>query len=179
MFLKIMYELVLSLWLPCLLLGVFLSSIYFISNPSPIISKRFCRPCPNWKRSNRWCRCKLSSWLVCRCRRQPRQSPPRLDVSFFLYPHYTNHWRCRRGGAHAIDFLDCRWMDKLFSGRKDGYRPWVYEGVSNTARDSFCDDENKYLLKLQRLLFSFTKLGRVENISDLTRRANFLCVHIL
>ena len=42
MFLTILSELILSLWLSWLLLGVFGSSFYFISNPSPIISKCFC-----------------------------------------------------------------------------------------------------------------------------------------
>ena len=34
-----------------------------------------------------------------------------------------------------------RWMN-FVSGCKDGYRPWVFEDTSKTARDSFCDDEN-------------------------------------
>ena len=42
---------ILSLWLSRLLLGVFGSSIYFISKPSPIISKHRCCSRPNWKRS--------------------------------------------------------------------------------------------------------------------------------
>ena len=33
-------------------------------------------------------------------------------------------------------------MDAFLSGCKDGYRPWEYEGVSNIARDSFCNNDN-------------------------------------
>ena len=79
-------ELILSLWLSWLFLGVFGSSIYFISNPSPIIVERCCRFCPNWKRSKRLCRCKLHYWLVHHCRRQPRHRPHSLYGSFFSLP---------------------------------------------------------------------------------------------
>ena len=34
-------------------------------------------------------------------------------------------------------------MDDFLSGCKDGYRPLESEGISKTARDSFCDDENQ------------------------------------
>ena len=57
-------------------------------------------------------------------------------------------------------------MYEFFSVIKDGYRPWESEGVSNTARDSFCDDKNQYFLQLHRLLSSFTKIDHVENITD-------------
>ena len=66
-------------------------------------------------------------------------------------------------------------MDEFLSGRKDGYRPWESEGVSKTARDSFCDDKNKDFLQLHILLSSFTKLDQVANFSDLTQRDNLLC----
>ena len=36
----------------------------------------------------------------------------------------------------------CRFMDEFLSGRKNIYLPWESEGVSKTARDNFCDDEN-------------------------------------
>ena len=70
-------------------------------------------------------------------------------------------------------------MDEFLSGRKDGYCPWESEGLSKTARDSFCDDENRYLLQLHRLLSSFTKLDHVEKFSALTQRANLLRGQIL
>ena len=59
-------------------------------------------------------------------------------------------------------------MDDFLSGCKDRYCPWESEGISKTARDSFCDDENRYLLQLHRLLSSFTKLDHVANVADLT-----------
>ena len=70
-------------------------------------------------------------------------------------------------------------MDGFLSGSKDGYRPWESEVVSKTARDSFCDNENKYFLQLHILLSSFTKLYHVENVADLTQRANLFCGQIL
>ena len=59
-------------------------------------------------------------------------------------------------------------MDDFFSDSKDGHHPWESEGVSKTARDSFYDDNNRYFLKLQRLMYSFTKLEHVANVDDLT-----------
>ena len=51
MFLTSISEMILSLWLSWLLFGVFGSSIYFISNQCPIISKHCCCSRPNCKRS--------------------------------------------------------------------------------------------------------------------------------
>ena len=94
MFLTSISELIPSLWLPCLLLGVFGSSIYFTSNKSPIISKRRCHRCsrPNWKRLNKWHCSKLHYWIVHRCRRRPKNRPPCLH-GYFFPPHYctNNH----------------------------------------------------------------------------------------
>ena len=70
-------------------------------------------------------------------------------------------------------------MDGFFSGSKDGYFRWGYEGVSKTARDIFCDEENKYFLQLHRLLSSFTMLDHFANVADLTQRENLLRCHIL
>ena len=69
-------------------------------------------------------------------------------------------------------------MDEFLSGRKDGYCTWEYEVVSNTARDSFCDDDNQDFLILQRLLPSFTKIYHVANVANLTQRANCFCGQI-
>ena len=66
-------------------------------------------------------------------------------------------------------------MNEFLSGRKDGYCTWEYEVVSNTARDSFCDDDNQDFLPLQRLLSSFTKIYHVTNVADLTQRSKMLC----
>ena len=38
-------------------------------------------------------------------------------------------------------------MDEILSGCTDGYHSWDSERISNTARDSFFDDENRDLLK--------------------------------
>ena len=65
------------------------------------------------------------------------------------------------------------------SGFKNGYRPWESEGVSNTARDIFCDEENLDLLQLHRLMSSIFKIDYAANISDLTKRENMLRGHIL
>ena len=111
MFLTSNYELIPSMWLKYLLLGVFGSYKYFVSNPRSIISKRCCRPCPNWKLTNIWCRRKLHYCIACRYRRQPRQCPHCLYVSFFLLPQCTKYQVCRRGGAHARAFFDRRHMD--------------------------------------------------------------------
>ena len=70
-------------------------------------------------------------------------------------------------------------MDEFFSGRKDKYCPWEYQGVSKTARDSFYENDNQYFLQLHILLSSFTKLHHVANEAELTHRANLLRVHIL
>ena len=70
-------------------------------------------------------------------------------------------------------------MDEFFSGCKDGYCPWEYEGVSKTGRDIFCDEYNQYFLQLEILMSSFTKLDHVANVSDLTQRVIFLHKHIL
>ena len=135
-------ELIPPLWLSWILLGVFGLFIYFISNPSPIIYKR-CR-CyrPNWKRSKRCIHRKLNYWLDLHCRHQTRHRPPCLDDSFFSSHHYNNHRRWRTGRAHARSFFKRRRMDEFLSGRKDGYCPWEYEGLSKTARDSFCDEDD-------------------------------------
>ena len=153
MFLTSNSELISSLCLSFLLLGVFGSSIYFISNSSLIILKRRRHPRPNWKRLKIWRRRKFHYWIVCRCRRRPRHSRHRLDGSFFPLPHCTKHWRRRRGGGggHAIALFERRWMDGFFSSCTYGYRPWVSEGVSNTARDIFCDDENQYFLQIANI----------------------------
>ena len=93
MFLTSNSELIPSLWLSWLVLGVFVSSIYIIKIPSPIIpSKKYCRrPRPNWKWSKRWrCR-KFHYWLVRCCRRQTRHHDPRLDGSFSPSPQCTTH----------------------------------------------------------------------------------------
>ena len=70
-------------------------------------------------------------------------------------------------------------MDEFFSGCKDGYCPWEYEGVSKTGRGIFCGDNNPYLLQLQMLLSLFTNLGHVANVDDLTQRENMLLGQIL
>ena len=44
-------------------------------------------------------------------------------------------------------------MDEFLSGSKDGYLPWEYEGVSKTARDSFCNDKNQDFLQLKKYYF--------------------------
>ena len=168
MFLTSNYELITSLWLSWLLLGVFGSSIYFIPNPSPIISKLFRRPHPNWKLSKRWLHCQFHYCFACHCRLQPRHCPPHLDCSFFPSPHCNKHRRWGRDRECAGDFFERLWMDEFLSGCNYGYWPWGSEGVSKTARDSFCDEENQYFLQLHRLLSSFTKLDYVANVADLT-----------
>ena len=163
------------MWISWLLLDIFGSSIYFITNPSPIISKRCCRPCPTCKWSKILCRCKIHYWIVRCCRRQPNNRPPRFDGYFFPSPYCTKHWRWRSGRAHAKSLFKRHWVDEFLSGCKNGYCPWVSEGVSKTDRDRLCDDENGDFLQLQILLSSFTKLDHVANVSDLTQRAIF-CV---
>ena len=69
-------------------------------------------------------------------------------------------------------------MDEFLSDPKDGYLPWESEGISKTARDSFCDDENRDFLQWQKILSSFTKIDQVANVADLTQRYFFLCVQI-
>ena len=70
-------------------------------------------------------------------------------------------------------------MDEFLSGRKDIHLPWESEGVSKTARDSFCDNENRDFLKLHRLLSLFTKLYHVTNVADFIHIDNLLCGQIL
>ena len=72
--------------------------------------------------------------------------------------------------AHARAFFKYHWMDEFLSGWKDGYCPWESEGIPKTARDSFCDDKNQYILQLKRLLSSFIKIDHVANIADLIYR---------
>ena len=105
MFLTSISELILSLWLSWLLLGIFGSSIYFISNPSPIILKRRCRPCPNWKQVNICRRHKLHYWLVPCCRHRPKNCLPRLHGSFFPLPYCATHQRQRRGRQVLKNYL--------------------------------------------------------------------------
>ena len=64
-------------------------------------------------------------------------------------------------------------MDEVLSGHKNGYRLWEYLDASKTARDSSCDDKNQYLLKLQRIMSSFTKVDHIANVSNLTQRELF------
>ena len=169
------FELIIYLWLSWLMMGVFGSSIYVITIPSPIMSckKRRHLPHPNWTWPNIWRLRKLHYCIVCHCRCLPNNRPPRLDVSFFPWPYCAKHRLWRRGGSHAEDFLKRRRMDEFLSGRKYGYLPWEYEGVSNTARDSFWDDNNRNFLQLKILLPSFTKLDHVENVTDLTQISIF------
>ena len=142
----------------------------FISNPSPIISKSCRCPRPNWKRPKKWHHCKLHYWLVCCGRHQTKKRPPRLDGSFFPPPYCAKHRRWMR--VMARDKVLCKHclMDEFLSGCKDGYRPWEYQGVSKTASDSFCDNENRYFLQLHGLLSSFSKLEHVSNVYDLKQR---------
>ena len=84
-----------------------------------------------------------------------------------------------RGGARAKAFFKRRCMDNFLSGCKNGYFPWESEGVSNTARDIFCDEENLDLLQLHRLMSSIFKIDYAANNSDLTKRENMLRGHIL
>ena len=129
MFLTSISELIPSLWLSRMLLGVFGSSIYFISNPSPIISKRRCR-CPprrKWKWLKKWRRYKLHYWLVCHCRHRPKNRTPSLDVSFSSSPYCNKHRRRRRDRSLSKTSFKCRRMDEF---------PWGSEVVSKTARYS-------------------------------------------
>ena len=156
------------LWLSWLLLGVFGSYIYFISNPSPIISKQRRCLCPNWKWLNRWLCHKLYYWIIRHCRLRPRHHPPFLGGSFFSSYHCNKHQRWRRGGACDRALFERHWMDQFFSGCKDIYRSWEFECVSKTVRDSFYDGDNIDFLQLQRLMSSFTNLDHVANLPDLT-----------
>ena len=124
MFLTSISEMILSLWLSWLLLFVFGSSIYFISNTSTIISKRRRFPHPNWKRSKKWRRCKLHYWLVCSCRLRPKNRPCSLDGSFSPLPYCANHRNWIRGRERAKAFFNRLQMDGFLSGHKDGYYPW-------------------------------------------------------
>ena len=162
-----------------LLRGVFGPSRYFISNPSSIIPKRCCWPHPNWKWSNRWRCCKFHYWLICYCRRRPKNLPTSLSVSFFPYNCCAKHWRWRRERARAKALFKNCWVDEFLIVCKNGYFPWEYESVSKTARDSFCDDENRYFLKLQILLPLFTNINHVVNVANLTQREILLCGQIL
>ena len=172
MFLTIISEIIPSLWISVVLLGIFVSSIYFISKPSPIISKHCCCPHPTWKRPKRWRRCKLHYWIARRCRHQPKNRPTCLYGSFFSSPYCVKHRRWRRGRARSKAFFKSRRMDEFFIGRKDVYHPWESEGVSKNARDSFCDKENLDFLQPHILLSSFHKPDHVANFDGLTQRAN-------
>ena len=125
MFLTTNSELIPSLWLSWLLMGLSGSYIYVITSPSPIISRKKSRrhPPPNWKRSNIWHHRKLHYWLVRHCRRQPRHRTPCLDGYFFPSPHCTKHRLYRRGRARARALFKRRRMNECLSGRKDGYCP--------------------------------------------------------
>ena len=173
------YEFITSMCIFWMLLGVCGSSICFISNLGPIISKRHCFPCTYWKLSKKWLCCKLNDWLVHSCRLRPKNLPPRLDGSLFLAPYCDKHRRWRRDRARAKAFFNRRQMDNFFCGRKDGYCFWESEGVSKTSRDSLCDDENRDFLQLHRLLSSFTNLDHVETVSDSTQKENLLRGQIL
>ena len=70
-------------------------------------------------------------------------------------------------------------MDGFLSGLKDEYHPWEYEGVSETAMDSFCDDRNRNFLQLHTLLSSFTNIDHVPNVADLKHGKNVLRGKIL
>ena len=98
-------EIVPFMWLSWLLLGIFGSSIYFISNPSPIISKPCRCPCPNWKNLKQYRRCKFYYWLVLCCILRHMHRPPHLDGSFFPSPRCTKYWRQRRRRSHARSFF--------------------------------------------------------------------------
>ena len=87
MYLTRISEQITSLWLSWMFFGIFGLSIYLISNPSPIISKRCYCPRPNWKSSKKWWRRKLYYLLIHCCRHQPKNLPPRLDGSFFPLPY--------------------------------------------------------------------------------------------
>ena len=84
-----------------------------------------------------------------------------------------------RGRAYFKAFFKVQYIDEFLSDHKYGYCPWGYEGVSNTARDSFCDDENQYFLKLQILLPTFTQLDHVANVADFKKREMLLRGQIL
>ena len=81
------------------------------------------------------------------------------------------------GGGRARDrvLFESRHMDEFLSGPTYGYLLWESEGVSKTARDTFCDDDNRYFFKWKWLLFSFTKIENVANVADLTQR-DFFCI---
>ena len=161
MFLTRFSELILSLCISWMLLGVIGSSIYFISNQTTILSKRRCHLRPNWVFPKKCRCCKLHYYIICRCRSRPKNRPPRLYVSLFqlLYCASTQHWRRER--EHVKDFFKGLHMDGFLSGHKNGYHPWESECVSRTSMDSFCDDKNRDLLQLHRLMSSFTKLDHL------------------
>ena len=124
MFLTSISKLIPSLWISWLLLCIFGSSIYFISNPCPIISKRRRRPRTNWKRPKIRRSRKLNYWLVRCCRLQPNNRPPHLDGYFFPSLCCAKHHRwVRGGGACTKTFSNCRHIDKILSGCKDVYHP--------------------------------------------------------
>ena len=44
--------------------------------------------------------------------------------------------------SHARNFFNNHQIDEFLSVRKDRCCPWEYEGISETARDGFCDEKN-------------------------------------
>ena len=74
MFLTSIAELIPSLWISWLMMGVFGSYIYVTTNQIPIISHNNCLfcPCLNCKWSKRWCCRKFHYWLIHCCRCQHR-----------------------------------------------------------------------------------------------------------
>ena len=105
---------------------------------------------PNRKYARPFCRRRLQYWLVRRCCRcKFRHRPPCLDGSFFPSPHCNRVRRWKRRRVRARAFFKRRQMDKFLSGCNDRFRPWILQGASATARDSFCASGDLDFLKLQ------------------------------
>ena len=95
------------------------------------------------KEGGKWIRCRLTYYLVLRCRCCRGQSPKRLNGSTFLSPIYKKCRRWRRIGEQSIrevvdnEFPYCETSDK-FKFKLDS-------GVPDANLSQLCDGQIKFL----------------------------------
>ena len=121
---------------------------------------------PNRKRAKRWKRRHLPFGLVIRCRRRPRQRPPRMDGSLFLSSHARKHTRWKMGITRAQDFFSSARITKFGNGLRSVRRPYV--DLTKPTLDGFC--EGKDFLQVFRLLSAFRTTDHVENVQSCLAR---------
>ncbi len=104
---------------------------------------RYCRNCPNHKRTCKWRYRSLHLSLVTRCCRRPRCRPPRLDGTLFLSPFTTKFKRWKRGRIHAHIFFRSARLLKFDRGAILPRQPYV--DLSRPTLDRFGDGSQDFL----------------------------------